>query len=504
MGNLSSARVPEAVEACFAAAERAGLTVNRTPVSRNGDVDNFGRIACPAVGHPGDRSDANVSVGAANDTLLLYGFSCDCTRSEMLEALGLVEYLPRRSISRDSTSAVDAWAIAHGIDLCQPVLATKSPGVERYAKDLRTGRYRYPSEDGTIRLYKRRVKQEGGKKIYVWKRCVAGEWRNGLGEHTPALYGSDVRDEIVAAGYFFLVEGESSAATLISRGYPAVSGPDGAGSKWSTALEDLALRVGAVIVIADRDEKGLTYAHRMRQEFRRLGVAYQVVHSATHRDRDDVVDHFDAGFGLCDLVPIDELQSWPRIVPLDASYCLPAFPTDALPDWLRQTVIELARETATPEDLAGMAVLAIISAAVSKAADIRVRQGWIEYANLCNVVVLPPGNRKSAVITALLRPVEEVERRLLLAHRAETAKAESELRIGEERLRAAERKAAKNPTDAASELGDAREAIEKLTVGVAPRLLAEDSSPEAIVTLLVEQRGTLAVVSTEGDLFDII
>ncbi len=47
-------------------------------------------------------------------------------------------------------------------------------------------------------------------------------------------------------------------------------------------------------------------------------------------------------------------------------------------------------------------------------------------------------------------------------------------------------------------------AAEEMTIPAYPRLVADDVTPEALVSLLCEQGGRMAVMSAEGDLFDIM
>src|SRR3989442_14468239 len=93
------------------------------------------------------------------------------------------------------------------------------------------------------------------------------------------------------------------------------------------------------------------------------------------------------------LVPI---TNWEPPAPFD-EFDLPAFPTDALPGWLREFVEAEARATQTPSDLAALLGLSICAAACGKRIEVQVKDGHIEPVNLFTVTPLPPGNRKTAV-----------------------------------------------------------------------------------------------------------
>ncbi len=190
-------------------------------------------------------------------------------------------------------------------------------------------------------------------------------------------------------------------------------------------------------------------------------------------------------------------------------YNLPAFPVGALPGWLTAFVTSLASETQTPVDLAAMLSLSVCAAAVAGNVRIQARQGWQEPLNLYTATALPSGNRKSAVFAECLKPLEEVEAALIETKRDNIAEAASEYRILEQRRDKAEREAAKadNANDRMKLEREAIDLAQKLaakTIPAMPKLLADDATPETIATMLYEQKGRLAVLSPEGDLFDIM
>ena len=88
---------------------------------------------------------------------------------------------------------------------------------------------------------------------------------------------------------------------------------------------------------------------------------------------------------------------WDQPIPLTRMARPPAFPVQALPEWLAEFVQAEATATQTPPDLAGMLVLTALAAAAGGLAEVQVRPGWREPLNLFTVTALPPGNRKSDV-----------------------------------------------------------------------------------------------------------
>jgi hypothetical protein len=134
-----------------------------------------------------------------------------------------------------------------------------------------------------------------------------------------------------------------------------------------------------------------------------------------------------------------------------------------------------------------------------------VRPGWEEPLNLYSVVALPPGERKSAVFAEVTAPLVEFEAVLAAERTYEIAEARARRRVAEKRLDAAQNSAARSVgVDRERRLEEVAEAARELEETIVPfefRLLADDATPEAIATLLAEQRGRLAVLSPEGGIF---
>lgn len=189
-------------------------------------------------------------------------------------------------------------------------------------------------------------------------------------------------------------------------------------------------------------------------------------------------------------------------------YDLPPFPVEALPAWLRRFVEAEAEATQTPPDLAGMLALAVCAAAGAKKAEVLVRPGWREPLNLFVVVALPPGNRKSAVFRDMTAPLLAFEREQGQTLAPEIARATSERKILEARLAKLQAEAAKaKPEDAAApvrEAGEVAAELDAFKVPARPRLVADDCSPERLAGLLAEHGGRMAVMSPEGDVFDLM
>ena len=204
-------------------------------------------------------------------------------------------------------------------------------------------------------------------------------------------------------------------------------------------------------------------------------------------------------------------SGWEAPVPLDTGPALPAFPVDALPGWLADFVGSVAVATQTPADMAGVMVLGALAAAAGGRAVVQPRPGWSEPTNLYEAVAMAPGNRKSAVVEVVTRPLRSAERDAIEKLAAEIGEAKTTKAIAEEKAKTLARKAAQaasNDADDAADLQraavDAAAMAEQVTVPTMPRILADDTTPEALSTVMAAQDGRLAVISAEGGIFDII
>ena len=156
-----------------------------------------------------------------------------------------------------------------------------------------------------------------------------------------------------------------------------------------------------------------------------------------------------------------------------------------------------------------MLTLAVLATATAKRLEVHVRDGWNEPTNVFTVGCLPPGERKSAVFRAVTAPVEAFERDETALLAPMIAEAESRQRVLEQARNTAEKLAANVSLD------EQESAIERATqiarelaehvVPKAPRLVAEDASPERLATILSEQGGRIGGFQRGGRrYFDIL
>ena len=205
-----------------------------------------------------------------------------------------------------------------------------------------------------------------------------------------------------------------------------------------------------------------------------------------------------------------EPEPWAPLVALDR-FDPPEFPLDALAGapWLQSWVAGVSQQYQTPPDLPALLALATIAGAVQTRACVLAREGYSEPLMLWACVALPPGNRKSQVFAEALAPVFAWQREAAAETRVARETAAECGRMIEERIATLRKAGAKSP-DAETRRGRAEE-IAKLKAeadaaapAAAPRILFDDTTPEALGVAMAAQGGAALVASPEGRLFDVL
>lgn len=184
------------------------------------------------------------------------------------------------------------------------------------------------------------------------------------------------------------------------------------------------------------------------------------------------------------------------------------FPVDALPSIVAAMVDAVATATQTDPGMGGTCALSVLAAASGGHVNVEAWPGWVQPVCLYTAAVAPPGERKSAVQRDFLAPLDIAEAALIEKTSASRIEAEVQRDVAVKAAEAARAKAGRaNPEERAADTADAvslAEAAERITLSKAPRLYADDCTPEAVASLLAEQHGRLAILSAEGGIFDTI
>lgn len=197
-------------------------------------------------------------------------------------------------------------------------------------------------------------------------------------------------------------------------------------------------------------------------------------------------------------------SDWPELVTLDVAP--PArLPVEEWPRLLRDYALGASAETETPPKLPAMLALGTVAAASQRLADVEIKPGYREPINIYTAVALPPATRKSAEFKRATKPLVQWES----SKRKETAEqrkeAESRLKTHQERVKELRKQAAKaKDDDAAQELADKIAEVEadEPELPEPPRVFTSDVTTEHAATMMDQNDGSLAVMSSEGGIVE--
>ena len=194
---------------------------------------------------------------------------------------------------------------------------------------------------------------------------------------------------------------------------------------------------------------------------------------------------------------------WDKPVPFDERN-LPTFPINTLPDTVRDYVTALAESTQTPVDMCAVSVLAVLALCIQGKFKIQGKPDWIEPMNLYVISIAKPSERKSAVISAVSKPITAYEAEENKRRAPEIQKNLIELGILEKKKQKLEKKASENKEKVSyNEILDLAKAIAELKVKKPLKLYVDDITTEKLISALTES-GKTAILSSEGGIFDLL
>ncbi len=201
------------------------------------------------------------------------------------------------------------------------------------------------------------------------------------------------------------------------------------------------------------------------------------------------------------------VNDWEPFLPVERLE-LPPFPVDVLPDWQRDFVEQEAIATQTPPDLAGMIVIGTTATACAGKVEVRINAGYKEPLQVYATVAIGVANRKSSVFADATKPVVDYEEEEVRRLSPLIAQERAALEVEKARLEKLQAEAAKaKPDDAEAlnkQVSELARQLDGKKVCRMPKLLTSDVTAEKLASLLAENGGRMAVMSPEGDAFDMM
>ena len=176
---------------------------------------------------------------------------------------------------------------------------------------------------------------------------------------------------------------------------------------------------------------------------------------------------------------------------------------DALPEVIRRYVLAVAESTQTPVDMAAVEALGIVSLCCQGKYFIRGNADWAEPLNTYMVVIMEPAERKSSVLSMMIRPVEEYENEENSRRNAEIVESRMIQDKLEKEKRSLVERASKGKATEEEVRAKAAE-LAKFEPAKPLRLFVDDVTSEKLTSVLAENKGRAAVVSAEGGIFSIM
>jgi hypothetical protein len=372
--------------------------------------------------------------------------------------------------------------------------------------------YEYRDENGILLFKKKRFQN----KSFEFGRDWDGQWISGVNGAEIPFYRADELAKADPERQLWICEGEKDADRLRDHGLLATTVPCGAlgnGQVWKPAYSRLVRRFDHVVICEDNDASGRANVTECGRALRSSGIPD--VRAVAFRDlpeHADVSDWLDQGHTVEQLIELAEQTpqwsppEWPEPIPLTDLRGLPDFPTELLPDWLRDFSDAVATEIQTPRCVPAMITLSVVSASLARKVAVHVRDNWTEPLNLYTATALGPSNLKTPAFKVSLAPMETFERAKTAEMGPEIVKAENARANLQAQLQATRKSVAKAKTEV--ERRDATRETEKLTkqlaelrVPRAPQLVANDVTEESLGKLLAENDGRIFVASDEGGPF---
>lgn len=232
------------------------------------------RIQCPHPDHPDLNPSASLTAGEQGKALI-HCFTCpDTNAPEWIKAVTIrletgQQFTPAKPRSTSSTTSLTPKTII--------------------------AEYTYLDTNG--REYQK-IRYE--PKSFSWRRSYAGNWVDALGR-TPLEslkpYGHQYLTETDTTVYW--VEGEKDVETARTQGIPALTSAGGASGQPPADLS--CLRARNVVIVADRDEPGIRYAHRIAEALKPIAANVQLAQPRSNYKGADLSDHLNDGYSIQEL-----------------------------------------------------------------------------------------------------------------------------------------------------------------------------------------------------------
>ena len=372
---------------------------------------------------------------------------------------------------------------------------------------METFYYQYRDESGKV-LYEKIKEVKNGEKSFRFDKKLDNspkvlyrypELLQGLKEHK----------------IIFITEGEKDVDTLKSMGFTATCNFDGGGSgKWRDEYDSIFTNA-TVAIVSDIDEKGRELAQDVISHLNKVAQCVICIDIVAYGEKlpsnGDISD-------LVQAVGKDAVRSWLDAIiaspkdqegvtvypnlwyhpnPLIGPVVIPEFQSKWLPDIIRHFSESLAASVQVSVEMVACIALSVISFIASKHYVVLVRDGWYEPPNIFTIIAAESGERKSAVMSKVVRPLLQYESQWNKEHEGEILRSRIEHKSMEKALSELKKKALLDETSQAA-YDEALHLFEKHKELHNKQLVADDVTVEKAVTIMKQNNEKLMIVSSEN------
>lgn len=171
------------------------------------------------------------------------------------------------------------------------------------------------------------------------------------------------------------------------------------------------------------------------------------------------------------------------------------FPVDALPETIKNYVLEVAENLQVSVDMVAVTALEMISTSLQGRFNVNIKSGWNEPLNLFCAIIASPSERKSPVVNLLRKPIIEYEKEENERLKPQIIKS----RLTKEALDAKKAKLIKKDTINLDEISNELLNFKEIKP---VKIFVDDITSEKLSSLLAENNNIMSIISCEGGIFE--
>ena len=187
-------------------------------------------------------------------------------------------------------------------------------------------------------------------------------------------------------------------------------------------------------------------------------------------------------------------EVWEELIPID-TITPPEFPLDCFPETIGKFAAALSEYTQTDPAMAGVILLGLLGTLFQKKYSIKSINGNVEQLSIFSLAIALPAERKSEILKYATKPLHKFEMKYNMEHRTDLSRLRAQKKMLQKTLIQAEK--GDNP----EALYQAQEEYDNFREPQPLTLMADDTTVEALVSLMKDNGERMLICSDEGGVF---